>query len=304
MIMDFRDLSYVVAIAKHGNITKAADSLFITQPTLTKFLQGLEKNLDQKLFRRIGNRYALTYAGERYVTRATEILNMKKELDDEMSDIVRSNTGSLRIACPAMRSTYMLPCTLPVFSSRWPNVKINLIEASSYLLEDMLVSGQADTAFFNGPVKSPLVDCEVITHEEVVLVLAQEHPLSQCGVSRPDCKFPWMDLKLLKNAEFILQTETQRTWQTVGPLVHSLPFEPKVRLRTSNIQAAVELAAAGYGAYFVTESHLRHMRVRERLACFSVGNPSTPVDFVAAFRKGSYLSHYAQEYINIVRDFT
>ncbi|MBQ8089821.1 MAG: LysR family transcriptional regulator, partial [Pyramidobacter sp.] len=284
--MDFRELSYVVAIAKFGNITKAAESLYITQPTLTKFLQGLEKNLDQKLFRRVGNRYALTYAGERYVSRSVEILNMKKELDDEMNDIVRSSAGALRIACPTMRSTYMLPCTLPVFSARWPNVKINLAEASSYLLEDKLVSGEADLAFFNGPVKSPLIDFEVISHEEIVLVLSSGHPLAKQGVVRSDCKFPWMDLMILEHEDFILQNETERTWQTVGPLIRALPYEPRVRVRTSNIQAAVELAAAGYGAYFVTERHQRHMKCRDSVVCFSVGDPSTPVDFLAAFRKG------------------
>ena len=85
--MDFRDLSYVLAIAKTQNITKAADSLYVTQPTLTKFLQNLEKEMGQKLFRKLGNRFVLTYAGERYVAKATEILNLKKELDQEMGDI-------------------------------------------------------------------------------------------------------------------------------------------------------------------------------------------------------------------------
>ena len=75
--MDFRDLSYVLAIAKTQNITKAADSLYVTQPTLTKFLQNLEKEMGQKLFRKLGNRFVLTYAGERYVAKATEILNLK-----------------------------------------------------------------------------------------------------------------------------------------------------------------------------------------------------------------------------------
>ena len=77
--MDFRDLSYVLAIAKTQNITKAADSLYVTQPTLTKFLQNLEKEMGQKLFRKLGNRFVLTYAGERYVAKATEILNLKKD---------------------------------------------------------------------------------------------------------------------------------------------------------------------------------------------------------------------------------
>ena len=52
--MDFRDLSYVLAIAKYQNITKAADALYITQPTLTKFLQSLEHQMGQKLFRKLG----------------------------------------------------------------------------------------------------------------------------------------------------------------------------------------------------------------------------------------------------------
>lgn len=94
--MDFKDLSYVIAIAKTQNITKAADMLYVTQPTLTKFLQNLEREMGQKLFKKLGNRFVLTYAGERYVAKATEILNLKKELDQEMGDIIRQNAGSFK----------------------------------------------------------------------------------------------------------------------------------------------------------------------------------------------------------------
>ena len=100
IFMDFRDLSYVLAIARYQNITKAANSLYVTQPTLTKFLQNLEAELGQKLFRKLGHRFVLTYAGERYVEKASEILNLKKELDQEMNDIVKNNYGSLKIAFP------------------------------------------------------------------------------------------------------------------------------------------------------------------------------------------------------------
>ena len=94
--MDFKDLSYVIAIAKTQNITKAADMLYVTQPTLTKFLQNLEREMGQKLFKKLGNRFILTYAGERYVAKATEILNLKKELDQEMGDIIRQNARSFK----------------------------------------------------------------------------------------------------------------------------------------------------------------------------------------------------------------
>ena len=156
--MDFKDLSYVIAIAKTQNITKAADMLYVTQPTLTKFLQNLEREMGQKLFKKLGNRFVLTYAGERYVAKATEILNLKKELDQEMGDIIRQNAGLLKIAFPTMRGTYMLPCTLPIFRSLYPHVRLEIREAHSSLLEGMLLNGDADLAFFNLPVKNPDID--------------------------------------------------------------------------------------------------------------------------------------------------
>lgn len=302
--MDFKDLSYVLAIAKHQNITKAAEALYITQPTLTKFLQNLERDLGQKLFKRLGNRYVLTYAGERYTAKAAEILNLKKELDLEMGDIIRNNAGSLKIAFPAMRGTYMLPCTLPIFNSLYPNVKLDILEAHSNLLEGMLLNGEADLAFFNLPVKSPNIDYEIISHEEVVLVLSATHPLAHAGIRRENCRYPWMDLNQMKNEPLIMQIPGQRTRQTVDTLFKNYDFEPNIKLQTSNISAEVELAARGYGACFVTETHLKHLSPGKKLACFSVGNPCTTVDFVAAYRKGSYLPYHAKEYIKIVKDFT
>lgn len=302
--MDFKELSYVTAIAKYQNITRAADSLYITQPTLSKFLQNLEQELGQKLFKKLGNKFVLTYAGERYVAKASEILNLKKELDMEMSDIMKSHTGLLKVAFPVMRGTYMLPCTLPIFHSLYPHVRLEILEANSRDLEDQLLRGEIDLAFFNLPVKSPDIDYEIISHEECVLVLSVDHPLADRGVPREGCRYPWMDLTLMRDEPFILQVPGQRTRQTVDRLLKSYDLKPDIRLETRNIQASVELASRNYAAAFVTETHLKHIHTQKKLAYFSVGKPSTTVDFVAAFRRGSYVPYHAQEYIKIVKDFT
>ena len=67
------------------------------------------------------------------MAKATEILNLKKELDQEMGDIIRQSAGLLKIAFPTMRGTYMLPCTLPIFRSLYPNVRLEIREAHSSL---------------------------------------------------------------------------------------------------------------------------------------------------------------------------
>ncbi len=302
---DFREMSYVLAIARHQNITRAANALYITQPTLSKFLQNLEQNLGQDLFRRLGNRYVPTYAGERYLEKARQILNLKKELDQEMGDIIKNNEGILRVSFPVMRGSYMLPCTLPIFHSLYPRVKLDITEANSWALEDMILNGDTDLAFFNLPVRQNGIDYDIITHEEVVLVMSNRNELTEKAVFREGCRYPWMDLSFLRDQPMILQIPGQRTRATVDQLFKRCHFEPKqLLLETSNIRASVELAARDHGVCFVTETHLRHIHLEDRLRYFSVGTPSTTVDFAAAYRKGSYIPYHAQEYIKIVRDFT
>lgn len=68
--MDFKELTYVLALARHQSVTKAAQELYLTQPALTRFLQRLETSVGQPLFTRSGNRLIPTYAGEKYIERA------------------------------------------------------------------------------------------------------------------------------------------------------------------------------------------------------------------------------------------
>ncbi len=300
--MDFRELSYIVAIARHQSVTKAANELYVTQPTLSKFVQNLEKHLGQPIFRRLGNKFLLTYAGERYVQRASEMLAVKRQLDQELQDIVRKDMGELNIAFPFMRGTYMLPATLPPFRALYPRVRMNVYEANSDALESMILQGSVDLAFFNIPVRSPDVSFKMISREEFVLVMAPNHRLAKRGKKRAGCKFPRMDLKLLDGERFILQLPEQRSRQTADRLFREARIEMSDVLQVRNIFASVQLAARGYGLAFVSESHLRHIDSDPKPAIFSVGNPSTQTDFVAAYRRGVYLPQYARDFIDIVRD--
>ena len=302
--MDFRELSYVMAIAKYKNITKAAESLYLTQPTLSKFLKTLETEAGQPLFRRLGNKYIPTYAGERYVERAREILQLKKELDQEMGDIISNNEGVLKVGFPPMRGTYMLPCTLPIFQNLYPEVRIMIREENSDVLVRLILEGEIDLAFFNRFERDKNIDYTVMSCEELLLVTSKENPLSLMGVKMHGCKYPHMDLRLLSDQKVIMMLPGQRTRGITEQLFKSAGMEPNIILETGNIQAEAELAARDFGVCFITETHLKHISCRDKLAFFSVGKPNTTVDFVAAYRMNSYIPFHAQEYMKIVKEFT
>lgn len=304
MGISFRELAYIVAIAKHQSVTKAAQELFVTQPTLTKFVQNLESEIGQPLFRRLGHKFLLTYAGELYIEKAKTILLLKKELDQELSDIIRENIGELKIAFPIMRGTYMLPCTLPIFRVRFPLVKVNVNEANSGVLEQMILSGEIDLAFFTLPIRHHDIDYKVISWEEVVLVMSPDHPMAHQGIYKSGCKYPWIDVRNLANEHFILQKPDQRTRQIADQIFKEAAIVPQSPLIVRNILASVQLATSGYGLSFISETHLRHIPMNIKPACFSVGSPNTKTCFVTAFRRGVYLPQYAKEYIQIVKEFT
>jgi DNA-binding transcriptional LysR family regulator len=218
--MDFRELAYIVSIAKHQGVSKAAEELYVSQPTLSKFVQNLENYLGQPIFRRLGNKFLLTYAGKRYVETAQAMLKMKKELDHELSDIIKKNIGEIKIAIPIMRGIYILPRALPIFHEKFPQVRITVHETNSASMEQMILNGEIDLAFFVLPVRHPDITYEILNREELLLVMSSNHPLANEGIIKAGCKYSWIDIKKLEEEEFILQWPDQKTRQAADKIFH------------------------------------------------------------------------------------
>jgi DNA-binding transcriptional LysR family regulator len=301
--MDFRTLRYVLAIADYQNITKAAEALFVGQPTLSKFMISIENELGLKLFRRMGHRYLLTYAGERYVEHARQILRMKEELDAEMADILKRDVGVLRVAFPLMRGSYLLPRVLPAFQARYPNVKVVLLEGSSSENDRRLLDGRVDLAFYSKPEQTNvLIEYQTLAQEELLLCAQKGHPLEKLAKAEPGSAYPYIELSLIQDERLLLLQPGQRTRQIVDALFSEHHIQPTNTLCTSNIRVIVGLVSEGYGLSFLFDSHLRSQEDQRSIRCFRFG--STPIrrDFVAACRAGSYLPHYAYDFIEIAKE--
>jgi DNA-binding transcriptional LysR family regulator len=304
-MLEFKELEYVLAVAKHQNLTKAAQDLYISQPSLTKYLQNLEKNLDIKLFNRVGYKFIPTYAGERYIAHASDIMLMKKSMETEIIDINRRDKGRIKIAFPYVRGSYMIAATLPIFTEKYPNVEIQLFEESSAVLEKLVLSGEADIAIFNNYAQfNPKLNYEIIGKEEIALAVGREHPLSCEGEVRSDCRFPWIDLKRFKEDKFLLNLPSQRTGQIAEQIFLKANFTPANVLRIRSIDAAVRLVSVNYGLCFVTENHLKYLDeigFGEKTCFFSIGAPNSMMDLVVVSRKNAYLPKFMHDYIDIVK---
>lgn len=113
--MEFKDIEYSIAIAKYHSITKAADSLYITQPTLSTYIKNMEKRLGIEFFKRDGNKFTLSYEGELFIEAGKKILAERDNLMNKLLDSISSERGRLKIAIPLLRGSYLIPLILPNF---------------------------------------------------------------------------------------------------------------------------------------------------------------------------------------------
>ena len=301
--MGFREFQYVIAIAKYQNITKAAESLYIGQPTLSKFLKNLEDELGVSLFRKAGHKYHLTYVGERYLEKAEQILQLKSDLDAELADIVKRNVGVLRLGFPTMRCTYMLPAILPAFQEMYPNVKIQIVEGPSAELDKKLLNMEVDLAFYNQRFgdTNPLIQTKILGEEELLICVKKGHPMERFAQPNPASKCPRLDVRLLQNETILLMLKNQRTRQIIDQYLHQQGVVFENILHTSNIPAIMELISVGYGVSFLFEPHILQHNFKNPISCFSFGEPRTTSALVVATRKNSYLPSFANDYIELAK---
>ncbi|MBR0256365.1 MAG: LysR family transcriptional regulator [Synergistaceae bacterium] len=295
-VMDFREISYVMTIAKHQNITRAAEALHISQPGLSKFLSGLENELGLKLFDHADKKYILTYAGERYIEYARQILGLKSNLDAELSDIIKRDIGVLNIGLPNMRCAFMLPKTLPAFSRKYPNVKVNVFEGTSDAIDAKLLEGDIDLAFYSKPHESnPHITYETLAHEELLICTCRNHMAGKFAVNGG------LDLSAIRNERLILLSPEQRTGQISRYYLKQAGIDLTNSITTNNMPAVISLTEQGWGVSFIFESHLRWHSPKPEIDTYSFGENGVHSDFVAAMRKGSYIPGHVRYFIDEAR---
>lgn len=301
--MNLQELYFILCINKHQNLTSASRELYISQPTLSKFLKRVEQELGGKLFSHTSSGYRPTYLGKRYMEYAKKMIALHEGFEKELSDIVSNQDGELNIAFPLMRSSCIIPEILPVFHDIYPGIRLNFLEESSAIQERLLLDSQIDFAIFSESHPHPQLTYETLLEEEVLLVISSEHPLAARGVHREDRKYPWMDLHLFAEEKFVLHFPEQTTGAFALELFEEYNIFPPVPYHTRNTQTAVLLSQQGLGACFVPESYLKSMSLSRTPACFCVGEKRSSTTLSIAYQKGTYLSSYARDFIRITREY-
>ncbi len=150
--MELRVLNYFLAIAREGSFTKAADMLHVTQPTLSRQIADLERELGVKLFIRSNHSILLTDDGRMLKHRAQEILSLADKTKRDLLKKEGSLSGTVSIGSGEFRSTEYLAKVISGFNSRYPDVKYEIYSGNAVNIRDYIERGFLDLGLMSEPI--------------------------------------------------------------------------------------------------------------------------------------------------------
>jgi DNA-binding transcriptional LysR family regulator len=176
--MTLEQLRIFLAVATHQHVTRAAETLHLTQSAVSAAISALETRHDVRLFDRVGRRIELTDTGRLLVPQAEAVLAAAETATLMLADVADTTTGRVRIHSSQTVASYWLPERLVRFHERHPGVAIELTVANTTQAALAVMEGKADLGVVESSVARPHLTTNVVATDQLVVVVAPGHPFA------------------------------------------------------------------------------------------------------------------------------
>lgn len=284
--MYLKEQLYVCTLAETGNITKASEKLFISQPALSSYINNLEHNLNVQLFTKKNNKLALTYIGEKYVERAKIMLKLQDEFNLELSLFTNGVTGRIRIGVQARRSPFIVADIVCFFKVNYPNIEVLFEEGNIKELEKMIEENKLDLLIYTCMERKSYLEYERIQEDKILVAINRFSNLRNKTIWNEGDKHPWININELENETLILTHKGQSLRDACDLLFKEEGLKPNKIMEISNIETIVSLVSKNLGIGFNRESYANHMNV-ENVMYLNIKQDKTLSELVIAYYKSS-----------------
>lgn len=308
------EMKYIYAIYKEGSFTKAAEKLYVTQPTISLAVKRVERDLGMPLFERRNNRLELTAAGQIYLERIKLVRQIDFDFYDEINDLKNLKKGTLRIVGTSYVISYVLAPIIRDFQRDYPDIKLIINEDSSDSLRDIIHENGSDLAFVNGDIDERLFHSEPCFRDEALLIapdaLLQDPELktfqASCKVDsyikgNPIYQMDVSDLKYFDQLPLLLLTPNNPLHHIVKGLFRLSGTEPNISLMLDQLVTSYRLAIEGVGVTFIGSRLIKHKK--EQATFFSINTEATKRNFSVIINKSRYISLPMREFITRVQHY-
>lgn len=297
--MDFRQLETFVEVSKLKSFSKAAEKLFITQPTVTNHIQNLEKELGTLLINRFGKNITLTDAGNMLYKYAINILNSCEMAKFDLATYQGKIQGHLQVYSSSVPRKYLLPMIISSFINTYPNVSFSISDKDSKNVVKGILDGETDFGILGA--RYPSNNLEYIDLMEDKLVL----------VTPNTSKYPGQNFSTIsKDVLFYSNLLFREDGSGTRSLIESIFQQSEIPMDKLNISAYIEdtetikeLISLGVGIGFLSEKAVHTDIQSGRYKVFYIDGLDFSRKFYFAYHKNRQLSPLSETFKNYILDY-
>lgn len=245
--MTLEQLRIFVAVAERGHMTRAAESVGMTQSAVSATIRALENHYGTKLFNRVGRGIELSDVGRRFLPEARGVLDRTAAARSVLEDLSTTTQGTLSIAASQTIASYWLPRRLSAFHAAYPNVRLDVSIGNTRQVEHSVAEGAADLGLVEGKTVHPALIRQRVDYDRLVLVVSTaQSALPTLPSGSPD----------LRAISWVIREEGSGTRDVLEDLARreGVSFEDlRVFLVLPSNEAVREAVEAGAGATIISE---------------------------------------------------
>ena len=286
--MELRHLQYFIAVAEELHFGKAALRLNMTQPPLSQQIKQLEKEVGVTLLKRTKRVVELSAAGESFLKHSRNAIEQIDKAIEMAQRTARGELGRLVVGFVGSATYEFLPPIIREFREKFPSVKLDLREISSFRQQEELLKGNIDIGILHPALQHSALHMEKVQSSPCILALPKQHPLTAKQT---------IDIQDLKNQPII--TLAKETWPTLYlefvNFCEQAGFKPKIVQEATEYQMVIGLVSAGIGVTFVPSSAKKQFNLE--VAYRDINQVQLTAEWVIAYRKDNQnpiLKHFLE----------
>ncbi|WP_066740878.1 transcriptional regulator CynR [Cupriavidus sp. D384] len=285
--MLLRHVRYFLAVADAGNFTRAAETLHVSQPTLSQQIRQLEDTLGAPLFDRSGRSVRLTDAGQAYYVHARRALQDLEAGQRAIHDVGELTRGNLRLAMTPTFTPYLVAPLIVAFNAKYPNITLSLREMPQERVEPLLADDDIDIGIAFDDIHLPDLEATPLIDEPLAYMVGASHTLARRRTA--------LGATALAGESMAMLTREFATRGYIARYFGGLGIEPRITFEANSVSAVLDAVRSGRHATVLPAAIAAG---QPDLRVLKLERPLPPRHAALLQRKGAYRTAAARAFVD------
>jgi DNA-binding transcriptional LysR family regulator len=287
--VELRQLEVFCRVVELKSFSKAAEAVFLTQPTISQHVSALEKYFETKLLDRLGREIKPTHAGELLYRHAREIIALREKTCQELHQFLGKRAGHVRIGASTIPGEYILPDLIGAFKTKFPEITVTLRIGDTRQIVESLIKRDIELGVVGAKIKNDHLVYSAFADDRLVLVVGRNHPFWERQSIKPS---EIMDTALIQ------REDGSGTRISIEKMLSANGVDPrrlKVIAEMGSTEAVKQGVLAGIGGSFLSERAIQKEKQLGLLRAITIKDMEIKRSFYIITNKKRTLSPLCRE---------